>query len=51
MEKTKYYLDMFRDEILNSIMNSPTNDETINYLKDCLTDAYQNTLDALKNEI
>ena len=50
MNDTKYYLDMFRDDILNSILNAPTDEATISYLTDCLNEAYDRMIDTLKSE-
>ncbi len=50
MKNTQYYIDMFRDIVLNDILNAPTDESTIDYLSDCLKQAYETVLDTIRAE-
>lgn len=50
MENTEYYLEMFRNEMMNHILNAPTDETTIEYLSDCLKEAFEDVLNTFHNE-
>jgi hypothetical protein len=50
MQNAQYYVELLHDEILNDISNSPANESTKEYLKDCLKEAYEMVLDTIRAE-
>lgn len=40
METIQYYLALFRDEMMNEILNAPTDEISIEYLSDRLKETY-----------
>ncbi len=50
MNSIQYYLDMFRDNMMNEILNAPTDETTIEYLSDCLKETYSAVLNTALNE-
>ncbi len=51
MENTEYYLEMFYNEIMNSILSAPTDEATIEYLSTCLKEAFEDVLNSFHNEV
>ena len=50
METIQYYLAMFRDDMMNEILNAPTDETTIQYLSDRLKETYSTVLNAVINQ-
>lgn len=50
MENTKFYLNKFHDEVMNLILNAPTDEPTITYFTDCLNEIYDNILESVNND-
>ena len=50
MENMNYYLELFRDEVMNSIINAPTDSVTIDYLINCVKENYETVLETIRAE-
>ena len=50
MKNALYYLNMFRDMVLNDILNAPTDEAVIDYLSDCLKESYETVVETLNSE-